>query len=657
MNSKIYFGEVVHSRLVPVEHKFRYPVYFYAFELDELEELARDNPLFGYNQLRPVAIHDRDYLVPGDQTIREKVSSVLSEAGMDFSLGKVILVTAARYFNYIFNPISFFYCHDTSDRLACILAQVNNTFGEMHLYPLDAGGSEPLDGRLRFVAAKQFHVSPFFPRKGQYEFRLTAASDQIDNTIRYHLDDQLSLVARISGSAVPMTRLSLAKAIIAHPICASLTMPRILWQAARLHWQRRLPVYEKPVPNSEMTIRPVPPSCFDRIGMKMIMKFLGRLPEGELTLKTPDGQSQRFGKPGTTPALELRIHQYRFFRRVMVAGDIGFGEAYTDGDWTTSDLPRLLTLIARNESVMDDRSIFTSTVGRAVNYLRHLKRPNTIKGSDRNIREHYDLSNDFFATFLDPSMTYSCGLFKNPAESLEQAQKNKLQTIISKAGITSKDHVLEIGCGWGSFAIEAVRQTGCRVTGITISREQLELAQRRVIEAGLQDRIELRLCDYRHIGAQFDKLVSIEMLEAVGHAGLGPFFKACHDALLPGGCAVIQVITIPDRKYNAYRFSSDWIRKHIFPGGHLPSLGAMQEAMAKNSSLELSNLENFAFDYAKTLDLWRATLLQKHEEIRSQGFDESFIRKWEYYFAYCQAGFNARIIDLAQLVLDKPEQS
>ena len=159
----------------------------------------------------------------------------------------------------------------------------------------------------------------------------------------------------------------------------------------------------------------------------------------------------------------------------MVAGDIGFGEAYTDGDWTTSDLPGLLTLIARNESVMDDRSIFTSTVGRAVNYLRHVKRPNTIKGSDRNIREHYDLSNDFFATFLDPSMTYSCGLFKNPGESLEQAQRNKLQTIISKAGITSKDHVLEIGCGWGSFAIAAVRQTGCRVTGITISREQLEL--------------------------------------------------------------------------------------------------------------------------------------------------------------------------------------
>ncbi len=657
MNSKIYVGEVMHSRLAPVKHSFRYPVYFYAFDLDELSLLAASTPLFGYNQLRPVALHDRDYLAPGNQSIREKLSTVLSGADIKFSLGKVILVTAARYFNYIFNPVSFFYCHDHEGQLACIVAQVRNTFGEMHLYLLDAGDSEPVDGRMRFIKPKQFHVSPFFPRSGRYEFRLTPAGDNIDNTIQYHLDDQLSLVARIFGAAMPMTATGLAKTIIAHPVCASLTMPRILWQAARLHWQRRLPVYEKPVPNSAMTIRPVPSTFIDRIGMKMAMNFLARLPEGELRLVMPEGQEHRFGKPGTEPVLQIKLNEYRFFRRVMVAGDIGFGEAYTDGDWTSSDLPGLLTLLARNESVMDDRSLVTSAVGRAVNYLRHLRRPNTIRGSDRNIREHYDLSNEFFATFLDPSMTYSCALFNEPKEPLEQAQRNKLRAIIEKAGIAADDHVLEIGCGWGSFAMEAVRQTGCRVTGITISREQLLLAQERVAQAGLQDRIEIRHCDYRHIEGQFDKVVSIEMLEAVGHAGLGPFFRACNEALRPGGRAVIQVITIPDRKYNAYRFSSDWIRKHIFPGGHLPSLGAMQEAIAQNSVLSLDAVDGYAADYAETLERWRQTLLKRRDDIMAMGFDEAFIRKWEYYFAYCHAGFKAEIIDLVQMVINKPKPS
>ncbi len=224
---------------------------------------------------------------------------------------------------------------------------------------------------------------------------------------------------------------------------------------------------------------------------------------------------------------------------------------------------------------MDDRSIMTSMIGRLVNYFRHLQRPNTISGSSRNIREHYDLSNEFFATFLDPTMTYSCALYTSGDDSLEQAQRNKLHTIIKKAGITAEDHVLEIGCGWGRFAVEAVRQTGCRVTGITVSQEQFEFARQRVRDAGLEDRIEIQLCDYRHIVGQYSKIVSIEMLEAVGHAGLRPFFAACEKALQPGGRAVIQVITIPDRKYKAYRYSSDWIRKHIFPGGHVPSVGVM----------------------------------------------------------------------------------
>jgi cyclopropane-fatty-acyl-phospholipid synthase len=657
MNSKLYLGEVTHARLVPVKHSFRYPVYFYAFDLDELPMLAHQTPLFGHNQLRPVAVHDQDYLLPGHRPIREKLEEVLSRAGMSSNLGKVQLVTAARYFNYIFNPVSFFYCHDPTGRLACVLAQVNNTFGEMHLYLLDAREAQVVDGKLRFQADKHFHVSPFFPRRGHYEFRLTEPVEEIDNTLQYHVNDQLALVARIYGQAQELTPGRLTRTMITHPFCAVLTMPRILWQAAKLHWQRRLTVYEKPVPNSAMTVRPVPPTCIDRIGMKMVMKFLARLPQGELLLSSPGGEHYHFGRSGEEPSFQLAVKEYRFFRRVMVAGDIGFGEAFTDGDWTTSDLPGLLTLLAANEAIMDDRSITTSAIGRLVNYVRHLQRPNTVIGSARNIREHYDLSNSFFGTFLDPTMTYSCALFATTEESLEQAQRNKLRAIIKKARITAEDHVLEIGCGWGSFALEAVCQTGCRVTGVTVSQEQLELARQRVREAGLEDQIEIRLCDYRHVEGQYTKVVSIEMLEAVGHAGLGPFFTACERALKPGGRAVIQVITIPDQKYTAYRYSADWIRKHIFPGGHLPSIGAISDAMAGSSTLHLVELEQHGADYAKTLACWRKTLLSKRQEILDLGYDEVFLRKWEYYFAYCQAGFAAEIIDLAQLVLTKPTHS
>ena len=657
MNSKIYLGEVTHARLSPVKHSFRYPVYFYAFQLEDLPELAKQTMLFGYNQRRPVAVHDKDYLTPGEAPIREKVEDVLTHAGMTFPLGKVILVTAARFFNYIFNPISFFYCHDKDGLLVCIIAQVRNTFGEMHLYLLDAKGAEKVDGRLRFRADKQFHVSPFFPVRGHYEFRLTEPDQAIDNTLNYHVNDQLALVARIHGQAKPLTRDSLARTIIAHPIGASLTMPRILWQAAKLHWQRRLPVYHKPVPDSVMTIRPVPATLIDRIGFKMVTGFLSRLPQGEIKLKTPDDLHYSFGEAGASPSIKLAVKEFQFFRRVMLSGDIGFGEAYTDGDWTTSDLPGLLTLLAENEDVMDDRSIMSSLMGRLVNYFRHLQRPNTIRGSARNIKEHYDLSNAFFATFLDQTMTYSCARFINGDETLEQAQRNKLQSIIAKTGIGADDHVLEIGCGWGSFAIEAVQQTGCLVTGITVSREQLEFARQRVLDAGLEERIELKFCDYRHIEGQYSKIVSIEMLEAVGHAGLKPFFAACDKALQPGGRAMIQVITIPDRKYNAYRYSSDWIRKHIFPGGHVPSVGALTKAMASGSTLHLDNLEQHGQDYAETLDRWRQTMLARRQEILELGYDEAFLRKWDYYFAYCQAGFAANIIDLAQMVLSKPENS
>ncbi|MDO3379788.1 DUF1365 family protein [Geoalkalibacter halelectricus] len=654
MNSLIYHGEVSHSRLAPTQHGFRYPVYFYALDLDELPELARRNPFFGYNQLRPVALHDQDYLEPGRAPLREKLQRALQQAGMEGDVARVVLVTAARYLNYVFNPISFFYCYDESQRLLCVLVQVNNTFGEMHLYLLRDPAGDADEGRLRFQHDKEFHVSPFFSRQGHYQFTLSEPGTRLDNQIYYYQAQELMLVARLQGAAQALTTGNLLRTLAAYPLSAALTMPRILSQAARLYWRKKLPVHTRPVPEHAMTVRTVPPGWLDRMGRMVSFRYFSRLPQGELWIDLPDGSRQRFGKVDTKPSIHLKIRENRFFRRVLRSADIGFGEAYTDGDWTTDDLPGLLTLLAANDGVIDDRSILTATLGRGFNYLRHLLRANTLKGSARNIREHYDLSNDFFATFLDPSMTYSSARFASNDETLEQAQRNKLHAVMAKAEIASADHVLEIGCGWGSFALEAVKQTGCRVTGITLSREQLHLARERVRQAGLEDRIDLQLRDYRHIEGRYSKIVSIEMLEAVGHAGLKNFFAVCDRALLPGGKAVIQVITIADRKYAAYRFSSDWIRKYIFPGGHLPSVGALAGAIGASSRLRIESLEHFGLDYARTLVIWRQTLLKKRSQLHALGYDDHFVRTWDYYFAYCQAGFAAHVIDVAHLVLEKP---
>ena len=250
--------------------------------------------------------------------------------------------------------------------------------------------------------------------------------------------------------------------------------------------------------------------------------------------------------------------------------------------------------------------------------------------------------------------TYSCGIFRSETENLEQAQRNKLWAMITKARIGAEDHVLEIGCGWGGFALEAVRETGCRVTGITLSKEQHAFACRRVAEAGLQDRITLLLRDYRHVEGRFDRIVSIEMLEAVGHKYFGDFFRCCDRLLKPKGLAVLQTITIPDHRYDRYRKGCDWIQKHIFPGGHLPSLGALCRAMAENSRFFVEHLENIGIHYARTLREWRLRFERNVDKVAELGFDRTFQRKWLYYLSFCEAAFGTRSLGNLQLVLTRP---
>ncbi|HTL49003.1 MAG TPA: DUF1365 family protein [Verrucomicrobiae bacterium] len=650
--SKIYTGQLMHTRLEPVKYRFDYPVYFYSFDLDELETLGRANPFFGHNRFNLVSLYDNDYLDRGPGALREKLRRYLAPEGLDEAVKKVELVTCARFLGYIFNPASFFYCYTETGSLACVVAQVNNTFGETHIYLT----REPLpakDGLARYAADKAFHVSPFFDRKGEYEFKYSPVSDTIEIQVNLKKDGRYVLVSQMTGRARPVTGANILKTVLAYPLTAVMTIPRIHWQAAKLYFGKKLPVYKKPAPSSPMTVRTPLPKLRRKAAFKIFDLFLSRARQGHLRVQLPDGSVHSYGDTSLPARAEIRVHDDGFFWRVIRDSGIGLGESYMDGQWETPDLTAVLEFLIDNKSHLSPKVSFLEGLGAALNRLYHLARRNTVSGSRKNIQDHYDLSNDFFQVFLDESMTYSAGFYKDSYDTLYAAQQNKLQRMIEKARITSKDHVLEIGCGWGSFAIKAARETGCRVTGITLSKEQLMLATQRVREAGLSEKITLELCDYRNMKGQFDRIISIEMLEAVGHEYLEGFFQALDRLLKPEGVAVIQSITIPDQRYDSYRKGCDWIQKHIFPGGHLPSLTAVCKAMTQSSTLFVENVENIGVHYARTLREWKKKFREQQARIEALGFDERFRRKWEYYFSYCEAGFSKRYLNDIQMILTR----
>ncbi|MEN6467854.1 MAG: cyclopropane-fatty-acyl-phospholipid synthase family protein [Smithella sp.] len=396
------------------------------------------------------------------------------------------------------------------------------------------------------------------------------------------------------------------------------------------------------------------PTIFERSCMNLVVNLFSKIKTGSLTFHLPDGGKRHFGDQNSSLQARMIIHDYRFFKDAVLGGDVGLGEAYMQGFWDTDDIPVLFSVLIKNRDALENGHMTTAWLMRQKDRLMHAFRANTLMGSRRNISKHYDLSNDFFQTFLDPTMLYSCGLYAGDGDTCEDAQHHKMQKIIEKAHIEPTDHVLEIGCGWGGFAMEAARETGCHITGVTVSEEQYELAQKRILQAGLQDKITILFQDYRNVTGLFDKIVSIEMLEAVGHKYLGTFFMTCDKLLKPAGRLVLQVITIPDQNYENYRRTTDWIQKYIFPGGHLPSVTALSEIATRRTGLLMENLEDIGMNYARTLRDWRASFTRNVDKINALGFDEVFRRKWIYYLAMCEAGFRERAIGDIQVVFRKP---
>jgi len=654
MKSCLFSGFVQHERLKPVQHRLHYPLYVYCLNLDELKELDRSLPLFGYNRFRPASIHDRDYLDDGPGTIKEKLLRLLESEGCADSVATIMLITSARYFNYVFNPVSFYYCFSTEDDLVCTVAEVSNTFGERHIYILRETDAPVRRFPARFSAPKQFHVSPFNDMNGTYEFLLSDIRKELKIRINLYWDNELAFYGELTGDMLPLTRPKQKEILFKHPLVPHLTIPRIYWQAAKLFLLKKLSYHPKPVPINMMTIRRNPPTFLQKQSMKYILRLLEQTKYGHLRMTLPGGAVKIYGNDPDQQGADVTINDYGFFSRVLLGGDIGLGESFMEAKWDSPDPSEFVQFLILNSDTIANGNFVTTAYTRLRDRIRHLLRGNTLRGARRNIRRHYDLSNAFFKTFLDKTMTYSCGLFLSDRDTLVDAQKNKLHSIIRKACISKDDHVLEIGCGWGGFAMEAVRQTGCRVTGITLSSAQFEYAREEIKKAGLEGRITILLRDYRKMEGIFDKIISIEMLEAVGHRYFGKFFQYCDQLLKQGGLVVLQTITIPDQQYDAYRKGTDWIRKHIFPGGHLPSVTAISRAMTEHSTLTIDHLENIGLDYARTLREWRNRFIENIDAISGMGFDRTFQRKWIYYFSFCEAGFASRVLGNIQIVLNRP---
>jgi cyclopropane-fatty-acyl-phospholipid synthase len=394
----------------------------------------------------------------------------------------------------------------------------------------------------------------------------------------------------------------------------------------------------------------------------VVLRFLSKMDKGSLRLILPDGEQITIGNGDNNISANITVNHDDFFKRIILFGDIGFGEAYVDGLWDTDNISKVIKWILlniENAPGISGSKIQTLSLNllRWLNKLSQTKRANTLDGSRKNISEHYDLNNDFFASFLDPTMTYSSAYFYKDGLSLEEAQLAKYDRLCRQMHLRPSDHVLEIGSGWGGNAIYMAKTYGCRVTSLTISEEQHKLAIERVEAEGLSHKVNILLKDYRQMDGLFDKIVSVEMLEAVGFKYLDVYFKKCHELLKKNGILALQVITSPDSRYESLKKGVDWIQKHIFPGSLLPSIAAINNAINRTGDLTMVDLKDIGLDYAKTLKLWHEAFNNGLQKITSLGFDERFIRKWNYYLCYCEAAFEMRNINVMHLVYSRPNNT
>ncbi|VGO11599.1 Tuberculostearic acid methyltransferase UfaA1 [Pontiella desulfatans] len=397
-------------------------------------------------------------------------------------------------------------------------------------------------------------------------------------------------------------------------------------------------------------------TLFEERCERLVDQRLKNIKTGHLIIELPNGIQVHYGDD--SPPRHIKVNRYSFFSRLVTAGNIGMGEAWMANDWESEDLTGVLELFIGNMGELSGNGVTARVAKRFHHMVQHSLNRSTITSNRCNIHAHYDLGNEFYQLFLDDeTMMFSSAIFLNQEEPLPDAQRRKIRCLIERADIQPEHHLLDIGCGWGGFAIAAARLTGCRVTGITLSEEHSNFAQQRIAAEGLEDQVEILVCDYREMEGKFDRIVSIELLEVLGHAHLGTFFARCDRLLKPSGRAVLQVSCIPDEYHDLYHRSPDWVQKYIYHGGMLPSQSELTGAMERHSTLAVESQENIGLHYAETLRRWRRAFEANRRKLMKLGYDGEFQRKWIYYLCYCEAGFQTRFTNTLHLVLARPGEN
>jgi cyclopropane-fatty-acyl-phospholipid synthase len=408
--------------------------------------------------------------------------------------------------------------------------------------------------------------------------------------------------------------------------------------------------------NNRKTYREVKASWLDGLAKRWVFNALSKLQKGRLIIDE-EGDINSFGEPQSSVVLtaHISIHHPSVYRQMLFGGSIGSGEGYMLGTWSSPHLLSVIRLFCQNIDALNSMDNTRPILNRIVAKIVHVLNGNTLSGSKKNIAAHYDLGNDFFELFLDPKMMYSAGIYPDNNASLEEAATHKLDVICKKLRLNEQDHLLEIGTGWGGLAIYAAKHYGCQVTTTTISQEQYTYAEQAVKQAGLENKITLLLSDYRKLEGQYSKLVSVEMIEAVGHKHYKDYFSICSRLLENDGLMCIQAITIADQRYEQAKQSVDFIQRYIFPGGSLPSNAIIADCVARHTNMQIINIEDIGLDYAKTLSHWRDNFKNNLPKIKTMGFDDVFCRMWEFYLCYCEGGFLERSISTVHTVMAKPE--
>ena len=647
LNSRIGSGFTSHTRSIPIKRTFKYNLSYLYIDLNEINFLNRF-VFFGWNRRSFFSLHDSTYLYPGKEPINQKLDQFMATNAPDISYNSSFLLTSPGFFGINFNPVSFFYFFNNK-KLVAIIAEVHNTFKEKHLYLL----SDPYFKKenIYFEQIKDFHVSPFFKVEGKYHFLFSKKKDMIDITINYFKGKNHMFNANLKLHLSPIKKYSFITMFVNFISTAALTFPRILFQATKLKFIHKLPHFKNKGIQSNNSFSRKTPSIFSKITIKLVSRHLRKLSVGELILNCPNGDQIRFGNQGIGSSATIEILDYRFFKSLILKGDIGLADAYINQYWSTDNLEKVFDVFLDNESVLRS-SNFIIKFKKSIYLLQHKLRNNNISRAKKNIYEHYDLGNDFFKLFLDKHRVYSSGVFAKESDSLEKAQLTKIDKALEMADVKPNHRILEIGSGWGALAIRAVETIGCHVTTVTISEEQYNFVKQKINQHNLDAKIEVKLMDYRLLSGKYDRIVSIEMLEAVGHDYLTTYFKKCYELLNLKGKAMFQCITIPHNRYDIYRKSPDFIQKYIFPGGHLPSLEILKK-VTSSTDFNWTKYVNITEHYVTTLRLWEKNFKLNQSNIKALGFDQSFFQTWLYYFNYCSSGFKSNFIENYQFLLEK----